>query len=130
MEKMWEESERLRLLAFYHLNAITGKTNSIDTRRTVFFRQTPHLKRNLHQRPWYRSRQDDAAKRVVHEGLEVSLSRAFVLISTPIPFPATVKVHILPTPIAGLTLTSIAASSGSSSRRCTSIGPLTAPIIE
>ena len=36
---------------------------------------------------------------------------------------------VLPTPAAGRTRTSIAASSGSSSLRCTSIGPLTAPII-
>lgn len=36
---------------------------------------------------------------------------------------------VLPTPAAGRTMTSIAASSGSSSRRWTSIGPLTAPII-
>lgn len=36
--------------------------------------------------------------------------------------------HVLPTPTAGRTFTSIAASCGSSSRRCTSIGPFTAPM--
>jgi hypothetical protein len=39
-------------------------------------------------------------------------------------------VNVLPTPTAGLTLTSIVASSGISSRRNTSIGPLTAPMME
>jgi hypothetical protein len=38
--------------------------------------------------------------------------------------------YILPTPTAGLTLTSMVASSGISSLRNTSIGPLTAPMME
>lgn len=39
-------------------------------------------------------------------------------------------IELLPTPTAGLTLTSMVASSGISSLRNTSIGPLTAPMME
>lgn len=40
------------------------------------------------------------------------------------------ELRILPTPAAGLRLTSTVASSGISSRRRTSMGPLTAPMMQ
>jgi hypothetical protein len=66
----------------------------------------------------------------VQEGFEVALFGTWWVVSMPIRSYAVVDVCVLPTPTAGLTLTSKVASSGISSLRSTSMGPLTAPMME
>jgi hypothetical protein len=76
------------------------------------------------------AREDYAAESVVQEGFEVALFGTWWVVSMPIRSYAVVCVCVLPTPTAGLTLTSKVASSGISSLRSTSMGPLTAPMME
>lgn len=77
--------------------------------------------------------EDDVAEGVVDEGFEVPFLGAWrsALDFLGVLFSCTEGFELLlPTPEAGRTFTSTAASSGSSSRRCTSSGPLTAPSTE
>lgn len=106
----------------------------VDSGRRLFFGQGSDLEGDLYECAWYQSREDDAVEGVVEEGFEVSLFRTLCVYEYILFLfqwrEIDKELYILPTPEAGLTLTSIAASSGISSRRCTSIGPFTAPMIE
>jgi hypothetical protein len=76
--------------------------------------------------------EDNVSEAGVDEAFEMAFSHAcvcVVLVPTFLALSGGVGGRVPPTPTAGRTLTSIAASSGSSSRRWTSTGPLTAPMM-
>lgn len=98
-------------------------------RRRIVPRSGCNLKGDLYQGSWVVLDEDDMAQSRPNDGLEMSLPHA-CSVSV---FDLMLDMHLIripPTPAAGLTTTSMAASSGNSSLLWTSMGPLTAPIME
>lgn len=119
---------------------MNARTYRVYARRAVFFGQRADLQCDLHQSARDAPSEDYGAEGVVEDGFEVAFFgacggvasvHAFVGMCGGESFLERRKWdRVLPTPAAGRTFTSTVASSGSSSLRCTSMGPLTAPTMQ
>ena len=99
------------------------------------FLTSDDLQRNLYQRPRVSCGEDDLAQGGVDDGFEMALADALLFfVFNNLSFGGSsvtsdVKGYQPATPLAGLMFTSMAASSGSSSRLWTSTGPLIPPMM-
>jgi hypothetical protein len=79
VEEVWEDGQGLGCVSLVPWARVVVEAYRVDACGLVFFRETPHLECDLYEGAWYLAREDDAAQRVVHEGLKVALSWACIL---------------------------------------------------